>query len=155
MTNKPGSQTPGQAAQNIKEEVSGTAGSVARGIAGANVTVDSVAPTKPLDDSFVCSCYVTPSVDCHLVLSHSSSVSRPPWRAQYLSLSWSSVWQVIFTHTLSDRSYGLHDHLFLGGLPYLGTAASVIYTARQAGLATAGEFRIRALIVTFLVDLAR
>lgn len=53
VSNKPGSQTPGQAATNIKEEVSNTAGSVARSIAGANVTVDSVKPMKPTDDSFV------------------------------------------------------------------------------------------------------
>ena len=55
VTNRPGSQTPGHAALNIKEEVGNTAGSVARGIAGANVTVDSVKPMKPEEDSFVSS----------------------------------------------------------------------------------------------------
>ena len=54
VKNKPGSQTAEQAALNIKEEVSNTAGSVARAIAGANMTIDSVKPIKPLDDSFVC-----------------------------------------------------------------------------------------------------
>lgn len=48
----------------------------------------------------------------------------------------------------------IHFHL-LGGLPYIGTAASVIYTARQAGLAAAGEqTRTVESIVTSFVDLA-
>lgn len=50
VTNKPGSQTPAQAAQNIKEEVGNTAGSVARGIAGGSIPIDRV---KPVEGSFV------------------------------------------------------------------------------------------------------
>ena len=50
VTNKPGSQTPAQAAQNIKEEVGNTASSVARGIAGGTVPIDRV---KPVEGSFV------------------------------------------------------------------------------------------------------
>ncbi|THH06270.1 hypothetical protein EW145_g4196 [Phellinidium pouzarii] len=95
VSHRPGSQTPSHAAQNIKEEVSNTAGSVARGIAGANVTVDSV---RPVDGSFL---GITSAV--------ASSVPKP---ALVLGLA--------------------------GGLPYLGTSATVVYLAREAGLAAAG-----------------
>ncbi|KAI5124083.1 hypothetical protein M0805_003910 [Coniferiporia weirii] len=95
VTNRPGSQTPSHAAQNIKEEVGNTASSVARGIAGANVTVDSV---QPADGSFL---GVTSAI--------ASAVPKP---ALVLGLA--------------------------GGLPYIGTAGTVVYLARQAGLAAAG-----------------
>ncbi|KAL5529464.1 hypothetical protein ACEPAG_5449 [Sanghuangporus baumii] len=98
VSNRPGSQTPSHAATNIKEEVGNTASSVARSIAGANVTVDYVKPIKPEDDSFI---GVTSAV--------AKSVPKPAF------------------------IFGL-----LGGVPYIATSATVVYLARQAGIAAAG-----------------
>ncbi|KAH8117136.1 hypothetical protein DFH11DRAFT_1579454 [Phellopilus nigrolimitatus] len=95
VTNRPGSQTPKQAATNIKEEVGNTATSVAKTIAGANFAVDSV---KPNEDNF-------------------SGITAAVANA---------VPKEILVFGLA------------GGLPYLGTSATVVYLARQAGLAAAG-----------------
>lgn len=51
VSGRPGSQTPGHAAQNIKEEVGHAAGDLAKTIAGANFTVDNVA--APKNETFV------------------------------------------------------------------------------------------------------
>jgi hypothetical protein len=52
VSGRPGSQTPSQAATNIKEEIGNSAADIAKTIAGANNTMDSVRPTT---DTFVCS----------------------------------------------------------------------------------------------------
>ena len=52
VTNKPGSQTLEHATINVKEELGGTASDVAKIIAGANVTTDSVSDTRGTE-SFV------------------------------------------------------------------------------------------------------
>jgi len=46
VTNRPGSQTLEHATINVKEELGGTASDVAKIIAGANVTTDSVSDTR-------------------------------------------------------------------------------------------------------------
>lgn len=50
VSNRPGSQTPGHAATNIKEEVGNAASELAKSIAGANLPIDNV---KPVNDTFV------------------------------------------------------------------------------------------------------
>lgn len=52
VTNKPASQTLEHAATNVKEELGGTASDVAKIIAGANITTDSVSDAKGAE-SFV------------------------------------------------------------------------------------------------------
>lgn len=52
VTNRPGSQTLEHAATNVKEELGGTASDVAKIIAGANVTSDTVSDAKGTE-SFV------------------------------------------------------------------------------------------------------
>ncbi|KDQ61073.1 hypothetical protein JAAARDRAFT_173588 [Jaapia argillacea MUCL 33604] len=95
VSGRPGSQTLGHAATNVREELGNSSSDWAKSIAGGNMTVDSVKPTK---NTFL---GITSAV--------ASSVPRP-----YIA-------------------FGL-----LGGLPYLGTSATVIYHAHQAGLAAAG-----------------
>lgn len=46
VSGRPGSQTAGQAAQNIKEEVGNSTADLAKAIAGGNVFQDAVAPTS-------------------------------------------------------------------------------------------------------------
>jgi len=96
VSGRPGSQTLGHAAQNIKEEVGNSAADAAKTIAGGNLTADYISPGGK--DSFL---GVTSSV--------ANTVPKP----------------VLL--------FGL-----AGGIPYLGTSATVIYLAHQAGLATSG-----------------
>lgn len=46
VSGRPGSQTVGHAAQNIREEVGGSAADLAKAIAGGNVFADGVEPTQ-------------------------------------------------------------------------------------------------------------
>lgn len=46
VSGRPGSQTLGHAATNIKEEVGNSAADVAKGIAGGNMTADAVSPSE-------------------------------------------------------------------------------------------------------------
>lgn len=50
VSGRPGSQTPGHAAQNIKEEIGNSTSDLAKSIAGANVPEDDV---KPINRTFV------------------------------------------------------------------------------------------------------
>ena len=51
VSGRPGSQTLGHAAQNIREEVGSSAADLAKSIAGGNLYVDNVEPTQ---QTFVC-----------------------------------------------------------------------------------------------------
>ncbi|TFK54633.1 hypothetical protein OE88DRAFT_1653042 [Heliocybe sulcata] len=95
VSGRPGSQSVGHAAQNVKEELGNSAADLARSIAGGNLPVDTVAPTQ----------------QTFLGITNAVAYSVPQ---PYIA-------------------FGL-----LGGVPYIGTAATVIYLARQAGLAVAG-----------------
>ncbi|KZT27332.1 hypothetical protein NEOLEDRAFT_1130863 [Neolentinus lepideus HHB14362 ss-1] len=95
VSGRPGSQSVGHAAQNVREELGNSAADLARSIAGGNMTSDNVAPTQR---TFL---GITNAV--------AHSVPRP-----YITVG------------------------LLGGVPYIGTAATVVYLARQAGLAVAG-----------------
>jgi len=97
VSGRPGSQTIGHAALNIKEEVGNSATDAAKVIAGANVRSDVGNQVRQLN-SFL---GITSSI--------AHDVPAPVLR------------------------FGL-----LGSLPYLGTSATVIYLARQAGMATTG-----------------
>jgi hypothetical protein len=55
VAGRPGSQTFQHAAQNVKEEVGGSAADFARAIAGGNMTADAVQPTNR---TFVSICIV-------------------------------------------------------------------------------------------------
>ncbi|KAI8982903.1 hypothetical protein BD414DRAFT_537912 [Trametes punicea] len=95
VSGRPGSQTVGHAAQNIREEVGHSAADLAKAIAGGNVFQDNIEPTQ---QTFL---GITNAV--------AHAVPKP------------YVW------------FGL-----AGGLPYLGTAGTTVYLARQAGMATQG-----------------
>jgi hypothetical protein len=73
VSGRPGSQTVEQAAQNVREEVGNSTTDWAKAIAGGNLTVDSVKPSRQTFVSDVLGVNVT-------TLSVSSSGSRALWR---------------------------------------------------------------------------
>ncbi|GBE81689.1 hypothetical protein SCP_0400600 [Sparassis crispa] len=95
VSGRPGSQSVGQAATNIKEELGNSTADLAKVIAGGNVYTDAVQARE------------------HTFLGITNAVAH-------------SVPTPYIVFGLA------------GGLPYLGTAVTTAYLAREAGLATAG-----------------
>ena len=116
VSGRPGSQTLGHAAQNIREEVGSSAADLAKSIAGGNLYVDNVEPTQ---QTFVCI---------------SISSCREP-RANHRRRSQLGITNAV-AHSVPTPYvvFGL-----AGGLPYLGASGATIYLAHQAGIAAQGS----------------
>lgn len=124
VSGRPGSQTIGHAATNIKEEVGNSTADLAKTIAGGNYFSDAVEPTQ---QTFV-----------------------SPVFSQF-SLRQLMVLQLGITNSVAHAVpkpyivFGL-----AGGLPYLGSALTTVYLARQAGEAATGTRFQRSQIVLSL-----
>ncbi|KAF5358204.1 hypothetical protein D9756_001276 [Leucocoprinus leucothites] len=117
VTNRPGSQTLEHATTNVKEELGGTASDVAKIIAGANVTSDSVSDMKS-SESFL-----------GITYKNLHSVPQP-----VLMLGLAGKW---LSRPIVFRDAN-NKFFWKGGLPYVGASLTTIWLAREANLAIYG-----------------
>ena len=115
VSGRPGSQTLGHAATNIKEEVGNSTADLAKTIAGGNMYGDSVVP--PTKDTFV-----------SLQIYAGSHLRPNPFQLGITNAVAHAVPKPYIVFGLA------------GGLPYLAASGTTIYLARQAGLAATGLY---------------